>query len=140
MPLEPVTTSVLDAQAALELPATSTRSLRVDYEGAQTNGDLVLVLAPDRGGSYGDFRLFWGAPARLSESKIQSLIRAKSVGGPTNVTFAVDTGSAVLRYSFPYPATADAVSTGAVTIENTSQPLTGAAPPVLPDGVQFLCR
>jgi hypothetical protein len=52
----------------------------------------------------------------------------------------VDSGSAVLRYSFPYPLMAGALSTGALTIGNESEPLTGAAPPVVPGGVQFLCR
>ncbi|MEO6603201.1 MAG: hypothetical protein ABIQ16_25175 [Polyangiaceae bacterium] len=132
--------SLIDAQSAVKLPAFSTRTFRLDYEGARENADALVLIAPEQAGSYDDFRLFWGAPARLSERKIQSVSRARSIGGPTNVTFAADTGSAVLSYSFPFPPTADALSTGALMIGNESEPLIGAAPPVLPDGAQFFCR
>ena len=132
--------TLVDAESVLVLPATSTQTFSVDYEGALANGDLVVVIAPLHAQSYDGFRLFWGAPARLSERKIQSFIRARSLGGATNVTFAVDTGSAVLRYSFPYPQQGDVMSTGALTIGNQSEPVIGAVPPVLPEGVQFFCR
>lgn len=132
--------TLVAASSAVELPAFSTRTFRLDYEGARENGEAFVIVAPQEAGSYDEFRLFWGAPARLSERKIQSVTRAKSIGGPTNVTFAVDAGSAVLRYSFPYPPPADAMSTGTLTIGNESEPLTGASPPVLPDGVHFFCR
>jgi hypothetical protein len=132
--------TLIDAQTAIALPATNTRHFLVDYEGAQANGDLLVVIAPEQAESYPEFRFFWGAPARLSERKIQSLLRARSLDGATNVTFAVDTGSAVLRYSFPYPLLAGATSMAALTIGNESESLIGAAPPVLPDGAQFLCR
>jgi hypothetical protein len=135
---EPLTPS--DGRTVSALSASTTQTYSLDYAGTELNGDAVVIVAPDHADNYDGFRLFWGPLGALSERRIATFIRGRGLDGATNVTFAVDTGSAVLRYSFPYPPSAGGMSTGALTIGSESAPLSGAAPPLLPDGAQFLCR
>lgn len=134
----------VDARSAAQLRATSTQTWSLDYVGAQFNGDLVVVIRPDRAQSFDEYRLFWGAPVALSEQKIQSFSRGLSLGGTTSVAFAVQGGTGELDYSFPYPQMAGDKSLGSLVISKARQEdgesLDGAFPPALPDGAQFFCR
>ena len=133
--------TALPAVEAAALPALSGQAFFVDYEGSHSDGRAIVLIAPERAGSYDDYRLFWGMPAELRERVITSFSRARSIGGPTTVVFETEAGRATLSYSFHYPIPeTGGMSEGSLELGGKTDPLSGIAPAALPDGAQFLCR
>jgi hypothetical protein len=135
------TLTLLSAADAAALSATSTQTFNLDYAGTRSDGNAIVVVAPAHASSFEAFRLFWGAPSALSEEKITSFGRALS--GGTTVVFSLGSSSATLAYGLPFLVPDAGVPTsieGSLTIDGRTSELSGAWPPVLPDGAQFLCR
>jgi len=135
------TLSLLPTTDAAKLSATSVQSFYLDYEGTRDDGNAIVIVAPAHAGSYDAFRLFWGPPSALSEAKITSFTR--SLSNSTSLTFSLGAGMATLTYAVPAIGLDGGVtdsSEGSLTIDGQASALSGAWPPVLPDGAQFLCR
>lgn len=92
---------VLDASALSGLPIVNLPGEAVvEYAFALPDGRHLVVLRPLDDWSYDDFRLFLGAPERLTEREVSSVMRARD-GGTTDIDFVID--GRVARAHFPAP-------------------------------------
>jgi len=135
------TLTLLANADAAALKTTSTQTFFVDYAGVRSDGNALVLIAPEHARDYSGERLFWGMPSALSERTITSFSRGLSIGGSTLVTFELGASSANLVYSFPFDGQdAGTSSQGSLTVDGQASALLGSAPPALPDSAQFLCR
>ncbi len=135
------TLTLVPATDAAKLSAISVQSFYLDYEATRDDGNAIVIVAPAHAGSFDAFRLFWGPPSALSEEKITSFSR--SLSNSTSLTFSLGAEMATLNYAVPSIGPDGGVtdsSEGSLTLDGQTSVLSGAWPPVLPDGAQFLCR